>query len=363
MELYVFDKWLNKIGMIDNFTSLRWVRRYYKTGEFELHVDLTLENIALLARENIIYRKDDSEAGVIEYRNLKKDTEGKEVLVLKGKFITSYLNRRIIWETMVINNTIENAMRILVDANCINPSITDRIIPNFILGNLKELAEMVNYQISYANLEDEIDNLSNISNLGHRLNLDPNLKVLTFEVFKGIDRSVNQSINPRVVFSEEFDNILEQEFTDSLNNFKNLCLIGGIGEGTGRRLITVGNSAGLDRYESFNDQKSLSNEVDSVVMSDTDYNNLLIGKGNETLAESSEIQTFESKVNTSSNLVYKIDYDLGDIVTCISKKWNVTISPRITEIEEVYEEQGQQINPTFGTNIPTLLDKIKQRIK
>lgn len=363
MELYIFDRSLNFKGVIDNFTSLRWVRRYYKCGEFELQCDLTPENLILLARENIIYKKEDSEAGYIEYRDIKQDTEGKEILILKGKFLTGYLNRRIIWGTEILNVTTEIAMRTLVTDNCITPIDSNRIIPNLILSALNSFTDTVNYQVSYANLLDEVESLSSVSDLGLRVNLDITNKKLIFEIYKGLDRSVKQSINSRAIFSKEFENILEQEYVDSLNNYRNLALVGGIGEGDARKLAIVGAGSGLDRFEVFNDQKSLSNVVNSVTMSDADYTLLLVGKGNEILASTLEIKTFDSKINLNSNLKYKTDFDLGDIITIISKKWGITLDSRITEIEEIYEESGPQINITFGNNIPTLIDKIKQSIK
>lgn len=364
MELYIFDRDLNFKGILDTFFSFRWVRRYHKCGEFELQCVLTPERLSLLARENIIYKKDDIEAGYIEYRNLKQDTDGKEILIIKGKFLTGYLNRRIIWGTEILNVATENAMRTLVTNNCTSPVDSNRIIPNLILGALHNFTGDINYQVSYKNLSDEIENLSNVSDLGHRVNFNITNKKLIFDVYKGLDRSVNQSVNPRCVFSKEFENILEQEFTDSLNNYRNLCLVGGIGEGIARKMTTVGNAIGLDRFEIFNDQKSLSNvDENNNPISDTDYTNLLIEKGNETLSETKEIKTFDSKVNLNSNLKYKVDFDLGDIVTCVSKKWGITIDTRITEIEEIFEEQGQSINIVFGNNIPTLIDKIKQKIK
>lgn len=367
MELYIFNRNLEFQGIIDNFTSLQWTRRYYKSGEFELQCALTPESLSLLARENIIYKKGDTEAGYIEYRNLKQDQEGKEVLVIKGKFLTSYLNRRIIWGTEILNTTAEVAMRTLVNNNCIAPSDTNRIINYLILGTLNNFTGNVNYQVSYANLSDELENLSNISDLGHRVNFDITNKKLIFDVYSSLDRSINQSVNPRAIFSKEFENILEQEYVDSLNNYRNLALVGGIGEGAARKVVTVGSATGLDRFEIFVDQNNLVNTIDNggttTTMSDTDYTNLLIGKGNETLATRLQVTTFDSKINLNSNLTYKTDFDLGDIVTCVSKKWDLTLDTRITEIEEVYEESGQQINVTFGNNIPTLIDKIKQLTK
>ena len=364
MEIFIFDRSLNFKGIIEGFKSLRYVRKYYERGEFELHCGLTPEALFLLKRENILYIKGDLEAAYIEFINYKQDEEGKEIVIAKGKFLTGYLDRRIVWGTEIINNTAENAMRQLVEHNCINPADPSRKINNLILGSLKSFPESVDYQVSYANLAEEVQSLSNISNLGHRINLDIANKKLIFDVYKGLDRSINQNINPRAIFSKEFENVLAQEFTDSLNNYKNLALVGGIGEGSERKLAIVGNAAGLDRFEIFADQRSLSNVDESNnVLSETAYTNLLIEKGNETLAATKEILTFDSTINNNSSLRYKIDFDLGDIVTCVSKRWGLVINTRITEIEEIYEEQGQSINITFGNNIPTLIDKLKQKLR
>ena len=364
MEIYIFDRDLNFKGIIDKFISLRYVRRYYKSGEFELQCSLTFEALILLKRENIIYIKGDVEAAYIEYINLKQNSEGKEIIIVKGKFLTGYLNRRIIWGTEIINDTAEKAMRQLVEHNCINTTDINRKINNLILGSLKNYFAAVNYQVSYKNLGDEIESLSNISDLGHRVNFDIGNRKLIFDVYEGLDRSINQNVNSRAIFSKEFENVLEQEFTDSLNNYRNIALVGGIGEGINRKLAVVGSAAGLDRFEIFADQKNLSNvDEENNTISDAEYMNLLIEKGNEVLAGAKEILTFDSTINNNPNLKYKKDFDLGDIVTCVSKKWNLVINTRITEIEEVYEEKGQNINITFGNNVPTLIDKLKQELR
>jgi len=54
---------------------------------------------------------------------------------------------------------------------------------------------------------------------------------------------------------------------------------------------------------------------------------------------------------------------LGDIVTIQDKKWGLRVDTRITEIQEVYEGGKVEINPTFGSNIPTITDKIKRMVR
>lgn len=357
--LYVFDRELNFQGIIEGHFSLRWVRRYSKCGEFELHCGLTIESLSLLKKGNILWKKDDLEAGYISHRNLKQDAEGKEILVVRGKFLTGYLSQRIIWGTETLNTTSELGMRQLIDKNCINPTNIDRKINLLTLGELKSFPDMLNYQVSYKNLLGEIESIATTNELGIRTLIDVQNKLLVFDVYKGIDRTAGQNINAPAIFSKEFENVLEQEFVDSSINYRNLALIAGEGEGSIRQLATVGQGIGLDRYEMFVDARDLQ-QGDLTI---SEYAALLENRGQNKLSEYADIQTFDSKINLNSNLTYKEDFGLGDIVTCTSKKWGVTIDTRITEIEEVYDSNGKQIIVVFGNNIPTLIDKLKAVIK
>lgn len=358
MELYVFDRELGFKGLLEGYYSLSWVRRYSKCGEFELNCGLTPKALELLQRENIIYKKDGVEAGYIEYRNISEDAEGKEVLKIKGKFLTGYLGRRIIWGTENINTTTELAIRGLVNNNCINPVDSNRKIDLLMLGGVKGYVQAIDYQVSYKNLLTEIEGLATKSELGYRTLLDIASKQMIFDIYEGINRTASNGITAPAIFSKEFDNILSQEYTDSLNNFRNYALVAGEGEGEARETTTTGTGSGLDRFELFVDAKDLKKDA----LTTPQYALKLAERGDIKLAELTDIKTFESKANINSNLKYKTDFDLGDIVTCTSKKWGVTIDTRITEIEEVYEEQGMQVNVCFGGNVPTLIDKIKQSI-
>lgn len=360
MDLYIYNRNLELQNVMDTYGSLRWVRRYSECGEFELHCPFTVENLQLLAQDNLIRKKDSDEIGFIEYRNIKKDETDKENLVVKGKFGEGYLNRRIVWGREILNTTYELAMRSLVDKNCINPIDANRVINTLILGDLGSFPGDISFQVSYQNLLNLVESLCLEAELGNRVRFDKDLKKLKFEIFKGLDRTSGQTVNPQCIFAKEFDNILEQEYTDSIMDYRNVALVGGIGEDADRRLVTVGSGTGLDRFEAFNDQKGLSNMVDNVAMTEPEYLALLSSKGNETLAETKKVQTFENGVNLNSNLRYKVDFDLGDIVTCMSKKWGITIDSRINEIEEVYEESGMEVNIVFGKEMPrTIAQKIK----
>ena len=38
INLYIYDKNLNFIGVMDDFISLRWRRKYFESGEFEINL-------------------------------------------------------------------------------------------------------------------------------------------------------------------------------------------------------------------------------------------------------------------------------------------------------------------------------------
>lgn len=360
MDIYVFDRELNYIDHIDKFSSLQWIRKYHTAGTFELHCPVTSDNIKTLIRDNLVWIQGSKEVGIIEYRNLLVDDTGEETLKINGRFMTSILDRRIMYNTeQHINKSIELIMRNMVDKNCIN-TIPARKLP-ILLGKLNNFIDKINYQKSYGNLLEELTTLSETSNIGFFIGTDLESKINYFETCKGIDRSINQDTNSHVVFSRDYDNLYDQEYTDSTDNLRTTALVAGEGEGSARTVKEINsNYSGLDRYELYVDARDLQREVDGVILTDAEYNNALVQRGNEKLAECKDIQTFEGKIITN-NYIYKKDFDLGDIVTVIDNKWSVVVNTRITEINEIYESGNVSIVPTLGNKIPTILDKLRRK--
>lgn len=368
MELKVFNRELNLIGIVDSFSNLIWNRKYNSIGEFQLNILFTEEINSLLKFDNIIY-KDEGQAGFITSKEIKIDDNGADIIEVKGKFIIGYLERRIIWGCEEINSNVVEAAHQLIINNCIE-CIGERKIPNLVLEYNKEISIPLIMQVSYDNLFDTLSSIAKVHELGLTVDFDIFNKKLIFKIYKGIDRSISQSKVAPVIFSREFENILGQNYIESNSNLKNVALVSGTGEGIERKVITIGEECGLDRYELFVDARDISDTrqientdgtVYEEIISDEEYSKLLITRGNEKLAEHYRIKCFDSTLNTNSNMEYKKDYDLGDIITFFDKKWDVKVDTRITEICEIYDNEGLSLNVTFGKNAPTLIDIIKRR--
>lgn len=370
MNIYVFNKEFEMLGICESYNSLVWLREFYKTGSFELHLELpgpddeAFEIISLLSKGNILIKEDSpQEAACIE--SVVLDDENAEKLIVKGYFIDNFISERIVWGMQSINGLIENVMKYFVSNNCISPANQNRVIPHFALSDNKGINIAANEVNSYGNLADLTEELALKYDVGWRVLFDLQTKSYVFDIYEGKDLSINQNVNPQAIFSLDYENVTHQTFTDSEDGYKNMALIAGQGEGSARKLATINDvSTGFSRRELFVDARDLSQEKDDETMlTDQEYEALLIERGNSKLAEAQPIQTFESGISVYSNLVYKQDFDLGDQVTIQNNRWGLTINTRITSVEEVYENNTVDIRVNFGSNIPTLLDKLKRAVK
>jgi hypothetical protein len=125
---------------------------------------------------------------------------------------------------------------------------------------------------------------------------------------------------------------------------------------------------GLDRnelYVSAGDikQSYKDDEGNQITLTDADYKAALLARGQEKLDSRGVTKNFSSDINTGANLVYRVDYDVGDRVTSFNKNWNVRIDARITEVSEVYEVKGESLEVVFGESFPSLYKQIKQITK
>lgn len=328
----------------------------------------TNEVNSILQIDNILY-KDNGECGFIVSKEIKTDGNGTESIHIKGKFILGYLERRIIWGREEINSNIIDASYRLINNNCIE-CIDERKIPNLILDENKlDIDVNLIKQVSYENLLDTLILITQNNELGMKVDFDIINKKLVFKIYKGIDRSINQSVVAPVIFSRDFENVLEQNYFESNSNYKNVGLVGGAGDGAERKLAIVGNESGIDRYELFIDARDIQNtrevkeneKTKNEVIPDDEYSELLITRGKEKMLDYYEVKTFDTSINKDANIKYIDDYNLGDIVTIFDKRWGITIDTRITGISEIYDTKGVSLEITFGNNIPTLMQIIKKK--
>ena len=231
--LYVFNDKIELLGVIDEFISLRWRRKYYEAGEFELVVAPYAKNLELLKKGSIIIRKNYTEAAIIDTKEYDDDGHNIELSV-SGRFLSYLLHRRIVKKRIVFSGDILegekeilNHITPLSDQFEIEPTIFD--------------SDHVEFQCVYKNVYDHFVDLSKLSNTGFRIVPNVDQKVYRFENFKGNNRTKDQDKNERYCFSKENSNVDKTNSIDTDVNKCNFVLVGGTGEDDSRILKEVTN--------------------------------------------------------------------------------------------------------------------------
>lgn len=343
MEARIYDRNLNFKGVIENHTSLIWARKYYEPGNFEIHAPITDRNLALLAKGNIISKRDSKEAGVIEDIE-NEESDIKNEITAKGRFLSCYMDRRLIKSTVNFSGKVEVAMRQLLTGATAIPLVE--------LGALNGFTETVEFQATMKNLMSYETKLAKSAAIGYRFRPDFRAKKIYFETYKGTDRTTAQGINARVIFSESYNNLNNVIYRYNDQQYRTKAIVGGEGEGAARVYVEVGGGEGLDLREVFVDAKDIQSEG----MTTAAYRAALTQRGLEALATNIISESVECETEADINFKYKTHYDLGDIVTVKKKKWGITLNQRITELQEVYEYGGMYVVPTMGDALPEKID-------
>lgn len=349
-QVKVYDINLMRQGVIDVYRSLIWTRKYKEAGTVELHAALNSKNLKLLQNGHIVTMTGSVESAIIE--GMAADDYSNEITAT-GRMLSSGLSRRGIRTIVnVTNATYEDVMRQLVDVSAISNA---NPLPRLALGERKGLGGTVTLQVSYKDLYTYLMKLSACSNLGFRVRGDYKEKQFYFEVYEGKDHSENQIGNKRVIFSEVYRNINKTTFTTNSQNYKTHAIVFGDGEGAARTIMEATidpAAAGWERRELMVDARDIQRDN----LTAAQYQSALIQRGNEKLAEYGIVECLEAVTLPNMNFTYKVDYDLGDIVTVNKKAWGIKMDKRITEIQEVYENGGLSIVPTFGDPLPDAVD-------
>lgn len=357
MNIHVLDQSFNLIGIIDDYVSSIWRPAYYDVGDFELYLNASAEAVKLLKKNRYLVRERDidvdtqgnvsySKVMIIKDFTLTTDAEGGDYLTVIGKELKFLLHQRIVWKQTTLTGTAENAIRRLVTENAISPTDSKRVIPTLTLGASAGLRDTIDKQVTGDYLDQTIVDICTAYNYGWEIFIYNAALVLI--VYQGVDRSFNQSERPYVVFSEDFDNILNSSYELNSSSYANTTLIGGEGEGLERIYTTVGDDkSGLDRFETFTDARDLSrNKGSEDEIPLNTYLALLQERGREDIAGLGITEGFSGEV-LDINFKYGEDYYMGDVVTMINK-YGITKDVRVLSAIESRDDTGEKVIPQFN---------------
>lgn len=345
MEIYVYTPELVNIGMVDTYQSFIWNDRYAKPGDFELFTPVTQDLLDWMIKDYYLSIPESNYTMIVEEREIKTDTEEGPIIRVAGRSLESILDRRIIWAQTSISGNLQNGVKKLITENLISPSDSNRAIPNFQFKDSTDPAITdLTYEAQYTgdNLLEVIEKICEEKKIGFRVWIDDN-NIMQFELYAGIDRSYNQATNPYIIFSPEYENLINSSFVEKYDEEKNIALVAGEGQNQQRITRTVGSGTGLERKELYVDARDLRQEEGEAAQT---YYNKLDTRGKEKLNDSKVIKEFDAECVTDEQFIYGEDFFLGDIVQ-VENEYGIGACARITEFITSDERDELKRYPTF----------------
>lgn len=348
IDLWIYNEDFQALAVVDTYNSLIWANRFRQSGDFEIYVSASTEMADILQAGRWVVRPDDDMVGIIETVQTGTDEENGDFLLASGRCLRQILGRRIIWDQTTISGTAEGGLRRLVNDALISPTDPARKYAPLVLAPAHGYTETAEAQYTGDDLQEAVEALCAAKNYGYKITMDTANKQLTLDFYKGVDRSMTQFVNPRVIFSEDNDNLRATTYTLDTTNYKTVALVAGEGEGSARRRVTVGRSTdqeGLHRRELYVDARDISSNDGEI--SDTEYDAQLAERGNTGLSEAPIVQSMEGTIEPMQMYAYKEDYFLGDTVTVVNK-YGIAVDTQVLEVVETWDEDGYTCTPTFG---------------
>lgn len=382
MELRIFDKTLEPLGVVDELDTLIWNIKYFDVGTFSLLAPITDNNKKLLVQGNILTKHDEKQemsdvnggvwrrAAQITYSHIAKDENGKEQIEVQGFMLSKWLSKRVVTPQLVLTATEQTIVTTLVNKNIGSGASAKRQFDQFEIISQDNLGgSNVEYSNDLlADLGQEVKAQAQAGKLGYDILVNERRKMFGFYLYKGMDlTSTNSDGNTPCIFSRDFDNVKDQEYESSIENIKNYIYVVGAADENGTAPIVEldeGGAKGLELEEVYYDASSISRTYDdngtTITIAEAIYLQMLVNAGRTELATYIENINFVSNINTKANLKFRTDYDLGDRVTCTDAQWGIKLDARITEVQETYSKGKEQIEVTFGESMPTLVEKIRK---
>lgn len=322
----IYDKSLNRIGTIETWVSLLWQEGYNTVGTFVIECQQTKEVAKLLKVGNYIGRGDFKTLCFIRSVEIRN-----HLIVANGHPAVNILGERV--STTVINNqNAEEAMRSLV-ANMSPWECVE-------VGNLAGITEKFERQISDKTILQYCEEISAEIDAGFEFRFDKANKKLLFEIYKPVK-------NENLVFATKFGNLAEITYSETDNQFKNIAVVAGAGEGDARITVTVGNLAatGVERREMYVDARNIQPEEGET---EEAYRIRLENEGLERLAAQIKIENLSAKINSDD---FGKRYFLGDVVTCILDDLGVKLDTRIIGFSYISQNNQTVTELEFGKPI------------
>lgn len=347
MIVNVLNESFEKIAEVNEYKSLIFCKRYNEIGAIDLQIEATVQNLQLFKKNYYLTLQNKKSIFIIKAIEIDTRQNKDNSLIVGAVDCLSILEKRINTHYSykdsngniqnVYSGKVENYIRNLILYNFVSPTQNVRKINNFQMTELKNFPETMETPYEFVNVGEEVLKVCKTHKYGCEVTFE--YGIFYFNLYKGLDRSVEQSENSRIVFSPINENLVSSKYSVDVTELKNSVIPYDSNIETENKYTSstftqadniLGNKSGLQRDEILVDVKDV-----------VDLSSTL----KTAIAEKKEKIVFEGEV-FSENYVYGKDYNLGDVVT-VQNEFGIKAKARIVEVCETWDTTGYSIEPIF----------------
>ena len=334
----------NFVFATPDIVSYEYTKKWCGTGSFSMTLPL---DAALLKKLSINY--------IINYDNdwlfIQNISYNNTQIILSGTDLNGWFDMRItvFGETQVagadgydvVKGTTGECVNHYLENNIINPVDSERAIPLVIANTVTGIKDD-SYMARLKRLSEEVIDLCNNAGIGYEIKSNMTGDSYRFYTKETVDRSANQNINPRVVLSRKWGNVLDATFEHSVDNCINAIYA------TGANVTqTVYRDSSIPTGV-FRRETAIDVSVDTVA----DIKQYALYQ----MQENIEIHSYELSTNAVQQ--YGVKFNLGDKVTVKDDLTNNMFTEIITEVTKRYSRNENKISLSLGKQKPKLLNRI-----
>ena len=330
MTLDVLDETtLARLGRVEVWVSLYGDEPYNTEGEFTLEVRPTEENLSLL-REGRWLRRSDSNVPMRICHRSNENTDSN--LVVTG-FPGTWIFTKRACTVIVKSENAEQAMRRLV--NSMEPW------PKLELGELVGFDTTYTAQTSGGSIMDYLMTIGAACDLGFRVRLAGKNadKKLLFEVYR-------PTADPNNRFSTKWGNLTGASWAFGDNDYANVAVVQGAGEGDARATVTVGltDATGADRRELYVDARDVQPDEEKGESNKSEaYLERLMARGTNKLLEQLRTGSIELTIDAEG-------LSPGDVAFCTIPELGYKATVRVADV--ITQSQSDSTTRTVRLGTP-----------
>lgn len=340
MIIHILNPQLEVVGVIDDFYSLIWAERHCGMDDFELVVPDSYEFSPYLVAGNLLQIQDSNVVMMIQSRRPEfNDTESK--VIFTGESLKTLLRRRHLDGPIIADGLAETIMYDLVVEHFVLPANSKRTIALLSETN----PPTPSFAPTYFNLFEEKSIFDICVEIGEATGLGFRIDRVgssgAFVVYQGTNRSFGQNLNPWVIFSPEFDNVLNGAHVLTQKDVVTVVKV--TTDDAVLPYVEVWAEGatepeGLARFETSLNTTINREPEDGVLLDDGEVYSIILTRGRKVIRDKQPKVMLEGAFDIGGNFKYGTDFFLGDLVQVAFK--SASSPARVTELVRSYSTDG-----------------------